>query len=202
MSFANLTVFLEPVQQAESSISRDPAIVYDLEFPLLANQLSVHCCKLREIRQTEFLRSADGGRAEGSFGAEHWSCPVVPRSALIAVMSTFNAGPNSYHVPMRLHAETRQKLVNRFKQLKHVPGGSLILLQGGKAQTRDATDHEPLFRQESFFQYLFGVKEPECWGVIDLSTNKATLFAPELGLEWVVWMGRVRPRKTYRSIWR
>jgi Xaa-Pro dipeptidase len=92
---------------------------------------------------------------------------------------------------MRLHAETRQKLVDRFAKLGNVPEGSLVLLQGGTAKYRDATDHEELFRQESFFQYLFGVKEPECWGAIDVSSKKAYLFVPELGIEWVVWMGKV-----------
>lgn len=31
------------------------------------------------------------------------------------------------------------------------------------------TDREVLFRQESFFHWAFGVKEPDCYGLIDLT---------------------------------
>lgn len=41
---------------------------------------------------------------------------------------------------------------------------SLVLLRGGAQENHHATDHENLFRQESFFQWTFGVREPDCWG--------------------------------------
>jgi hypothetical protein len=47
-----------------------------------------------------------------------------------------------------------------------VASDGVVVLQGGKATCRNDTDHEPLFRQESFFQYLFGVKEPDCFGAV------------------------------------
>ena len=56
------------------------------------------------------------------------------------------------------------------------------------------TDHENLFRQESYFHYLFGVKEPGFWGSITLNadgTTTTTLFCPRLPAEYAVWMGKI-----------
>ena len=39
-------------------------------------------------------------------------------------------------------------------------------------------DHEPLFKQESNFQYLFGVKEPDFYGAIDVDTGRHALYCP------------------------
>ena len=36
-----------------------------------------------------------------------------------------------------------------------------------------------MFRQDSKFQYLFGVKEPEFYGAIETDTKKAILFIPK-----------------------
>lgn len=46
------------------------------------------------------------------------------------------------------------------------PTGCIFLLQGGEQQTRYDTDHEPLFRQESYFAYLFGVTEAGFFGAV------------------------------------
>ena len=37
-----------------------------------------------------------------------------------------------------------------------------------------------MFRQESYFNWAFGVKEPEFLGAIDIDTGKTTLFMPRL----------------------
>jgi hypothetical protein len=47
----------------------------------------------------------------------------------------------------------------------------------GVAKTRNDTDHEPLFRQESYFQYLFGVKEPDCFGILDIVRHLFLCFS-------------------------
>ena len=72
--------------------------------------------------------------------------------------------PAQFRVPMALH-ET-----NRVKLAEMMPKGSrgVALLQGGDQQTRYDTDHEPVFRQESYFQYLFGVSEAGCFGAVSL----------------------------------
>jgi len=49
------------------------------------------------------------------------------------------------------------------------------------------------FRQESFFQYLFGVKEPDVRGLIRVSDGHAVLLIPELPSEYAVWLGPIKP---------
>lgn len=48
-----------------------------------------------------------------------------------------------------------------------------------------------VFRQESYFQYLFGVQEPGFYGTIRVSDGLTTLFAPRLPEEYAVWMGKL-----------
>ena len=79
--------------------------------------------------------------------------------------------PAQFRVPMALH-ET-----NRVKLAEMMPKGSrgVALLQGGDQQTRYDTDHEPVFRQESYFQYLFGVSEAGCFGAVSLPRSAHAL---------------------------
>ena len=90
----------------------------------------------------------------------------------------YDQGLNTYRVPMALHALNRARLCDRMKQHRGV-----VLVQGGDQQLRYDTDHEPVFRQESYFQWLFGVSEPGCYGAVDLETGAATLFVPDLRSE-------------------
>jgi hypothetical protein len=68
-----------------------------------------------------------------------------------------------YAVDMTMHAGNRARVCAALRA-----GGaaarSVLLLEGGKTPTFHETDQEPLFRQESNFAYLFGVKEPDCFG--------------------------------------
>ena len=88
-----------------------------------------------------------------------------------------------------------------------------MAISGGLQTLRHDTDHEHVFRQESFFQYLFGVKvlsagatpstvpdaafgfvqEPDCMGALALPSGNATLFIPRLPKEYAVWQGRIWP---------
>lgn len=77
--------------------------------------------------------------------------------------------------------------------LDGVPVRSVLLFRGGISASRDETDCEPLFRQESTFHYLFGVREPDCLATIDLETEKATLYIPRLPAEYATWMGHILP---------
>ena len=42
--------------------------------------------------------------------------------------------------------------------------------------------------QESFFYYLFGAVEMDCYGLMDLETKKAILFVPKHDDYYKVWM--------------
>ena len=46
------------------------------------------------------------------------------------------------------------------------------------------------FLQESFFHWTFGVKEPDCYGAIDIDNGTSILFIPRLPKEYIVWMGK------------
>ncbi|KAH9762820.1 AMP N domain-containing protein [Citrus sinensis] len=72
-------------------------------------------------------------------------------------------------VPKELYFINREKVLNSLRQ--HLtetsrPLHGFVLLQGGEEQTRYCTDHLELFRQESYFAYLFGVREPGFYGTI------------------------------------
>ncbi|EOY30521.1 Metallopeptidase M24 family protein isoform 5, partial [Theobroma cacao] len=97
----------------------------------------------------------------------------------------------------------RQKLLDSL--LRHLsdsarPLHGLVLLQGGEEQTRYCTDHIELFRQESYFAYLFGVREPGLYGAIDIATGKSILFAPRLPADYAVWMGEIKPLPYFQGI--
>jgi len=81
------------------------------------------------------------------------------------------------------------------------PKQSVILLKGGESETRHETDHENLFRQESFFQWAFGVKEPDCYGTIDIDTGKTTLYVPRLPEAYAVWMGAIKSNDEWKQIY-
>lgn len=104
----------------------------------------------------------------------------------------------TFNIPMSMYAENRGKLFARMSNVD-VPANALVLLQGGESVLRYDTDHEPLFRQESFFHYLFGVKEPDCYGALDLTNKKTILFFPYLPEEYAVWMGKIATKDELRA---
>ncbi|KAF3439572.1 hypothetical protein FNV43_RR17850 [Rhamnella rubrinervis] len=98
-------------------------------------------------------------------------------------------------VPIELHVSNRQKLLNSLRH--HLSESSrplhgVVFLQGGEEQTRYDTDHIELFRQESYFAYLFGVVEPGFYGAIDIASGKSILFAPRLPPDYAVWLGEIK----------
>ena len=62
-------------------------------------------------------------------------------------------------------------------------------LRPGEEQALYDTDRELLFRQESYFQWAFGVAEPGFYGVLDVARRRSVLFMPRLPPEYAVWMG-------------
>jgi len=45
--------------------------------------------------------------------------------------------------------------------------------------------------QESFFQWCFGVEEPDCYGALDVDTGASILFVPRLPPEYAIWEGKL-----------
>jgi len=107
----------------------------------------------------------------------------------------FSMELNTYKVPMSLHAANRAKLVARMGAAGH--GSGVVLMQGGKSTVRYCSDTGNDFRQESYFNYLFGVAEPDWYAAIELPTGRTTLFMDRLPADYAVWMGRIVPPEEF-----
>ncbi|OIV93606.1 hypothetical protein TanjilG_04838 [Lupinus angustifolius] len=105
-------------------------------------------------------------------------------------------------VPMELHIRNRKKLLESLHQhLSHSsrPLHGFVLLQGGEEHMRHDTDHVDLFRQESYFAYLFGVKEPGFYAAIDVANGETILFAPRLPDDYAVWLGEINQPSYFKE---
>lgn len=78
---------------------------------------------------------------------------------------------------------------------------ALVYLVGGTAETRYDSDHEPLFRQESYFAWLVGVKEPDCALCLNLRDQTTTLFVPNLPPQYATIMGRIRTLEEWKELY-
>lgn len=111
----------------------------------------------------------------------------------------FIMGEHTLDVPMKLHEENRKRVCsdikNKHKDLQH----SVIVLQGGESTTLYCSDREPVFRQESYFHWAFGVLEPDCFGAIDVNGNRSHLFVPKLPECYAVWMGRLHDLEYFKK---
>jgi len=108
----------------------------------------------------------------------------------------YSLGLNTYRVPMALHGLNRARLVRSLLENLDDDGKSgsssgrgVILLEGGKQTTRYDTDYEPVFRQESFFHWTFGVPEAGVLAAISLPSGEATLFVPVYGIDYEIFCG-------------
>ena len=97
---------------------------------------------------------------------------------------------------MSVHASSRQKLIGLLKNRGH--GSGIVLLQGGDEQNQYDSDTELVFRQDSWFNYLFGVKEPGMFAAIDIGSGKTSLFIPRLDDEYEVWCGKIHSADSFR----
>lgn len=107
-------------------------------------------------------------------------------------MPALHPSVGEYPVDYTMHAENRGRVVERMRQTAGVAQRSVLLFRGRLSMNRDETDHLPVLRQESTFQYLFGVREPDCLGAIDLASGRATIYVPRMPAEYATWMGKMR----------
>ena len=112
-----------------------------------------------------------------------------------------DVAPVQYTVDYRMHAEHRAKVVQHLKannaNISNL--NNIIVLQGGVSKTRNETDHELLFRQESSFHYLFGVREPDCYGTINIDTGTSMLYVPRLPSTYVIFMGEIHSLEWFQE---
>jgi len=89
---------------------------------------------------------------------------------------------------------------NVFKAGFPTKSKAAVLLMGGKSSDFDFYDTDTVkcdFRQESFFRYLFGINEPDCFGLLDLEKQESVLFVPVFSEDSERWNGDNRPLKFY-----
>lgn len=113
-----------------------------------------------------------------------------------AAKINYTLGQNHFPINMSIFHDNRQRLVARLKKDHNVTTG-LIFLEGGKQTTRYSSDTDELFRQESFFYWAFGVRDPDCFGAIDISTGAATLMVPVYPDAYKIWFGEIRTPDHY-----
>jgi len=106
---------------------------------------------------------------------------------------------NNLRVSMSLFSKNRKRLVEKMKSISNLPPKSFVLLQGGDDETQYSSDRELVFRQESYFQWCFGVTESGCSGAIQLETGKSILFVPRLPESYKVWSGKIHPTSHFKS---
>lgn len=90
--------------------------------------------------------------------------------------------------PMELFRENRKRLVDK---LVGDHKGSVVLLQGGNDLSHYSTDVDYEFRQEPYFHWCFGVREPGFYGAVCVGSGRSVLFMPRLPEEYATWMGKL-----------
>mmetsp|Transcript_37678 Transcript_37678/g.82744 ORF Transcript_37678/g.82744 Transcript_37678/m.82744 type:complete len:535 (-) Transcript_37678:23-1627(-) len=110
----------------------------------------------------------------------------------------FSMGEGTLKVPMAMHAENRARLCAMLREQSAIGDGALLLLQGGVEISVYDTDTQLGFRQESNFQYLFGVKEPDCYAALRVRDGHSILFVPEQAEAYQAWMGPCKPPAWYQ----
>ncbi|KAI4488666.1 hypothetical protein M0802_011374 [Mischocyttarus mexicanus] len=116
-------------------------------------------------------------------------------------MESFYArGDHTLKVPMSLFRENRERLIARLKRNTDLTAAkAFVVLQGGIEIPFNDTDTNWPFRQESFFQWSFGVEEPGCYGALDLSLEKSILFVPRLPAEYAIWEGKLHTLEDFKK---
>ncbi|XP_001358031.3 xaa-Pro dipeptidase [Drosophila pseudoobscura] len=124
-------------------------------------------------------------------------------------MAAFQMG-SGYAVPMTLFKNNRDRVSKALlrqlsKNLKFDSGNLLVLLEGGKDKSLYNTDVDYVFRQESYFQYLFGAKEPGCYGILTINVRtggvSSILFVPRLPEEYSTWMGELLTPEEFKAMY-
>lgn len=115
------------------------------------------------------------------------------------VSPQFSRGEGTLTVPVSLHAKNRARLCERLREKEGVPNGAIVFLKGGEQETRFDSDFEPVFRQESYFHWTFGVIESDFLGAVSVNTGTSILFCPKLSEEYAVWLGTIKPKEYFQK---
>lgn len=84
---------------------------------------------------------------------------------------------------------TKETYIQRRATLRSKIGSGLILIPGNQESPMNYTDNTYHFRQDSTFLYYFGLDLPGMFGVIDVDNNHDLLYANDVDIEDIIWMG-------------
>ena len=85
-----------------------------------------------------------------------WMYNMMIKQHLACFRPAFCRGDHTLKVSMEMFQENRQRLCQRLRDNSKVPKGAIVILQGGTAETRYCSDHEPLFRQVCYSRSIKG----------------------------------------------
>ncbi|EAR97910.1 metallopeptidase family M24 protein (macronuclear) [Tetrahymena thermophila SB210] len=91
-------------------------------------------------------------------------------------------------LPVSFHKKVRQTLIDAMKKNGNIKERSIVLLKGDTIKFMHDQDIVEEFQQEANIFYLFGVREFDCHGVLELDTGKAFLFCRKIPDEWKIWI--------------
>ncbi len=78
---------------------------------------------------------------------------------------------------------------NRRSVLRQKIGSGLVLIPGNQESPMNYRDNTYHFRQDSTFLYFFGLDLPGIFGVIDVDNNRDWIYANDVDIEDIIWMG-------------
>jgi Xaa-Pro aminopeptidase len=84
---------------------------------------------------------------------------------------------------------SKETYIQRRAILRQKMGSGLILIPGNQESPMNYTDNTYHFRQDSTFLYFFGLDLPGMFGVIDIDSNLDLLYANDVDIEDIIWMG-------------
>jgi Xaa-Pro dipeptidase len=94
--------------------------------------------------------------------------------------------PYQEGLPNTLFQENREKFLKDFRKVSGP--NSIAFFKGvGEVPVYNSDINYP-FHQEGNFYYLFGIQEPDCYGVLDIDTGKPVLFVPRTSNLYKIWM--------------
>lgn len=84
---------------------------------------------------------------------------------------------------------SKEIYLQRRATLRSKLGSGLILIPGNQESPMNYPENTFHFRQDSTFLYFFGLDLPGMFGVIDVDNNIDLLYANDVDIEDIIWMG-------------
>ncbi|MDD3741102.1 MAG: aminopeptidase P N-terminal domain-containing protein, partial [Bacteroidales bacterium] len=86
---------------------------------------------------------------------------------------------------------------SRREHLRKLLGEGVYLFLGNNESPMNYRDNTYHFRQDSTFLYFFGLDLPGMAAIIDVDNNKEIIFANDVDIDDIIWMG---PQQTVKGI--